>query len=407
MDPLNLSDYQYTLPEGRIAIHPLAERDASKLLIYQQGELRSRIFRQLAEELPANSLLVRNETRVIPARLHFRRATGAQIEVLCLSPMEPSSDPALAMAAIGETTWECMVGNLRRWNVGETLEHRLPLQGGGELHIQATRLRVLSETQTVHFAWQPADYPFQYVLECLGKAPLPPYLKREAEPDDTRRYQTVYAQTPGSVAAPTAGLHFTERVFQQLSDKGIQLLDVCLHVGAGTFRPVQTEDVRQHTMHREPISVDIETLNQLAHPAGPVVAVGTTSMRTLESLYWLGVQALDNPMRVPTEVTQWEPYETETQLPPPTEAYAALVQLLRTRGLQRITAETGLMIVPGYRFRVVQGLITNFHQPGSTLILLVAAFIGADWRRVYDFALTQDYRFLSYGDSSLLWRNAL
>jgi S-adenosylmethionine:tRNA ribosyltransferase-isomerase len=397
---IQIEDYRYDLPDRRIAKYPLPERDASKLLIYRDGKVYESIFRKLPEWLPADAVMVFNDTKVVPARLHFQRETGANIEIFCLEPVEPP-EYNTAFATTARCNWKCIIGNSKRWK-GDVL-HLYNPNADAEIGAMALDAMLLSrdhETGVVEFTWQDAN-PFSRVLELCGTIPIPPYLNREPEAIDTERYQTFYAKIRGSVAAPTAGLHFTERVFKEIRKKGIDTEDICLHVGAGTFLPVKHSNVAEHPMHREPFVVSLGLLKRLRDSTGKVIAVGTTSVRTLESLYYVGVQCLENG--VPGDVTQWEPYAREYSYSWK-ESLQAIVSYLEDHGLQELAVGTRIIIVPGFRFRAVDLMVTNFHQPESTLLLLIAAFVGGDWRTIYDYALSHDFRFLSYGDSSLLFR---
>ena len=409
MDPhqLRIQDFHYELPAGRIAPEPLADRAASRLLVSRRGVISDKTFRDLPGELPAGSLLIFNDTRVVRARLLAQRPTGGAVELFCLEPVAPHRALEPALQQTGAATWRCLVGNGRRWKSGPV---SLEFQFAGQ---PATlwaerRAHEASGESLVDFRWEPASLPFAEVLRAAGHLPLPPYLHRAATPADAVRYQTVYAAHEGAVAAPTAGLHFTPELLAELAARGIATGQLTLHVGAGTFQPVKAETMAEHPMHAEPIIVSAELLRQLlAHRPRPVIAVGTTSLRTLESLYWLGAALVRAGPTPPAalEVSQWQPYAA---LPPgaadvPAEAaLQALLAHLEATGSAAVEASTRLLIAPGYRFRLVQGLITNFHQPESTLLLLVAALLGPGWRAVYDHALRQGYRFLSYGDSSLL-----
>lgn len=391
---ISLSDYTYHLPDERIARYPLAERDQSKLLVYQNGQITHRQFSDLAESLPDKSILFFNDTKVIPARLHFKKETGALIEVFLLDPVAPASLVQQAMEETGEATWHCAIGNLKRWPVGSRL--RLQHQ---TLTLEATLAD--AEKQWVTLRWTPEHLTFSEVMVETGKIPLPPYLHRDAEESDKERYQTVYSQAAGAVAAPTAGLHFTDRVFSTLDERSIRRDFLTLHVSAGTFQPVKVANAAEHQMHAEQVIVSRANIETLLSANGPVVAVGTTSMRTLESLYWYGVKLIDNP-DAPFVIAQSEPYQRPCILTPENALEAVLQKMVRS-GVDRITGSTSIYIMPGYQFRVCRGLITNFHQPASTLLLLIAAFVGEDWRAIYQAALDADYRFLSYGDSSLLF----
>ncbi len=395
---LSIADFTYALPEERIAQHPMAERDASKLLVYRDGVIRDRRFSDLVEEIPANALLVLNDTRVVNARLVVQRATGARVEILCLNP---AGDRPVEQAFTdrGSSVWECFVGNAKRWKEGEVLVLVM-----GKVELKASR----SAPERIEFSWTPMDLSFAEVLGQLGHVPLPPYMKRPDVDADTERYNTVFAKSDGSVAAPTASLHFTPAMLDALKNKGVRAAALTLHVGAGTFLPVKSERMDEHKMHHEQVRIPLEMLQALAvqQHRGPVVAVGTTALRTLESIYWHGVKILRGDAVDEMEVAQWEPYEVEgSTLPSASEALLAVVAYLKARGNDRLTGRTQLLIAPGCSFRFVDALVTNFHQPQSTLLLLVAAFIGPGWRTVYDHALANEYRFLSYGDGSLLWRS--
>ena len=402
---LAIHDFTYELPAGRIAAHPAAERGGSRLLVSRGGQLSDHRFAELPAELPAGALLIFNDTQVLPARLRGHRETGGAVELFCLEPVAPHRSRELALQHTGECVWQCLVGNGQRWKSGPVL---VEFEAEGRpATLRATREGREGAASLIRFQWEPAGLSFGQVLAAAGQMPLPPYLNREATETDAVRYQTVYAARAGAVAAPTAGLHFTPEILTQLRRQGIETGFLTLHVGAGTFQPVKAAQMAGHDMHAEPLLVRADLLRQLlAHAAGPVIAVGTTSMRTLESLYWLGAGLLRNPApdpAAPLAVEQWQPYETPAAgHPSPEEALRALLAYVEKQGLDMVEAATRLLIAPGYSFQVVQGLITNFHQPESTLLLLVAALLGPDWRRVYDHALARDYQFLSYGDSSLL-----
>lgn len=395
---LSISDYNYPLPEERIAKYPLPERDHSKLLIYKDGEVREDHFFRVGEYIPAHSLLVYNNTRVIQARLVFHKPSGARIEIFCLEPLAPH-DYQLSLSSTEGCTWKCMIGNAKKFR--ETAID-MPLQvAGGNVVLRATKGEQMGNTFAVTFSWE-GRLSFAEILDAVGELPIPPYLNRPTEERDKTTYQTVYSRIKGSVAAPTAGLHFTEAVLADLRQRGIKTTELTLHVGAGTFQPVKTEDANLHTMHTEIIAVPRQAIVDILAHLGHVVAVGTTSMRTLESLYFLGCMLLrgDRSLHVP----QFMPYEQEWTLSTE-EALQALLAYLDETHQDTLHAETQIMIKPGYRFRVVEQLITNFHQPKSTLLLLVSAFVGEDWKKIYDYALAHDFRFLSYGDSSILFRN--
>ena len=395
---LSISDYNYPLPEERIAKYPLPERDHSKLLIYKDGEVREDHFFRVGDYIPAHSLLVYNNTRVIQARLVFHKPSGARIEIFCLEPLAPH-DYQLSLSSTEGCTWKCMIGNAKKFR--ETAID-MPLQvAGGNVVLRATKGEQMGNTFAVTFTWD-GGLSFAEILDAVGELPIPPYLNRPTEERDKTTYQTVYSRIKGSVAAPTAGLHFTEAVLADLRQRGIKTTELTLHVGAGTFQPVKTEDANLHTMHTEIIAVPRQAIVDILANLGHIVAVGTTSMRTLESLYFLGCMLLrgDRSLHVP----QFMPYEQEWTLSTE-EALQALLAYLDETHQDMLHAETQIMIKPGYRFRVVEQLITNFHQPKSTLLLLVSAFVGEDWKKIYDYALAHDFRFLSYGDSSILFRN--
>lgn len=395
---LSINDFDYPLPEEKIAQYPLPERDKSKLLVYRQGEIFEDIFEHISEYLPENSALCYNNTRVINARLLFQKPSGAHIEILCLEPLEPA-DYNLAFQKTGESVWQCMVGNLKKWK-GEILSLNLATPSG-KIVLGARLIEHCGYYQKVKFTWTPAEMTFGTLLEAAGYMPLPPYIKREAENIDKVRYQTIFSRLEGSVAAPTAGLHFSEKVFNQLKQKTINDIAITLHVGAGTFRPVKNENVLQHDMHSEHFYVPLEALIQLRRYQGNITAVGTTTLRAIESTYWLGVKLMLNPHLTHLKVAQWE-YQHLPQ-PPVNEVLDFLIHFCEQKAIEGLHAETQLMIIPGYRFQLIDRLITNFHQPKSTLLLLVAAFVGKDrWRSIYDYALNHNFRFLSYGDSSLL-----
>ena len=396
-----IEDFDYDLPEERIAKYPLKERDSSKLLRYSDGKVEDYIFRDLPSLLPSDSIMVFNDTRVVPARLHFVWPPGAHIEIFCLEPVDPV-EYNLSFASTGSCSWKCIIGNAKRWK-GESLIFAAPED---DPEASSLKLRADSEgerdgqTTVVRFTWE-GGLPFSRVLEICGNVPIPPYLNRETEPIDLERYQTLYAKIRGSVAAPTAGLHFTDTVLDAIRAKGIDVEEVCLHVGAGTFLPVKSASISGHPMHREPFSVSLDFLKTILRGRKKIIAVGTTSVRTLESLYYAGVDIIRSGE--PHDVEQWAPYEED--YPYTTrEALEAIVSFLESLGLDSLRLGTRIIIVPGFRFRLVDMLVTNFHQPQSTLLLLISAFVGGDWKTIYDHALSSGYRFLSYGDSSLLHR---
>ena len=397
---IHIEDYNYGLDDSRIAKYPLPERDATKLLHYKKGTVEELRFRDLPDLLEPDTLMVFNDTKVVPARLHFQKESGAHIEIFCLEPVAPS-EYNLSFAATESCSWKCVIGNAKKWK-NDLLSLYNPASDPilEELSLKAELLSREGQTGVVRFVWN-GSYPFSKVLEQAGTVPIPPYLNRESEELDTQRYQTVYAHIRGSVAAPTAGLHFTEEVLDRLKQKGIEMETVCLHVGAGTFFPVKSSLVSEHPMHREPFVVSRDLIARLARKNGPLLAVGTTSVRTLESLYYIGVSCLEKG--APEDVEQWAPYTREYSYTT-REALEAIVKYLDSKGLKALVAGTRIIIVPGFRFRLVDKLVTNFHQPESTLILLVSAFVNGDWRTIYNYALKNNFRFLSYGDSSLLER---
>jgi S-adenosylmethionine:tRNA ribosyltransferase-isomerase len=400
---LSIQDFTYELPPGRIAPEPLSHRDQSRLLVYRGGQIADQRFLDLPTELPAGALLVFNDTKVVRARLFCQKPTGGIIELFCLEPVAPHRAVEPAMQQTGSCVWKCLVGNGKRWKSGPVqLDFLVDNQPAT---LTAERLEAGEGYSLIRFSWEPKALPFAEVLRYAGHLPLPPYLNREDTDVDAVRYQTVYAAHEGAVAAPTAGLHFSDAVLTDLQLRGFHTARVTLHVGAGTFQPVKAEHMAGHTMHGEPFVVEAAVLRHLlAHAPQPIIAVGTTSLRTLESMYWLGAKLAHQSTATAgaeLHVSQWQPYE-DTPLVPLSEAFAALLSHIEVSGSSFLRATTQLLIAPGYQFRVINGLITNFHQPESTLLLLVAALIGADWRRVYDHALAHDYRFLSYGDSSLL-----
>lgn len=397
---INISDYNYPLPDERIAKYPLEQRDMSKLLIYKDGDIASSIFNNISEYLPEGYLMVFNDTKVVPARLHFQRESGAHIEIFCLEPVSPEEYVSM-FACTDRCSWKCIVGNVKRWK-GDTLRVYNPEKDPrlSDIDLKADLVERNGETSIVEFSWT-GEMPFSAVLEACGQVPIPPYLNRDTEDIDLERYQTLYAKYRGSVAAPTAGLHFTETVLSSLKSKDISIQNVCLHVGAGTFLPVKSEKVSEHTMHREPFVITLDFLKTLIVRLGKVIAVGTTSVRTLESLYYLGVSCIENGR--PETVEQWAPYSRDYEYST-SSALEALASYMEANGLKSLQTGTRIIIVPGFKFRVVDVLVTNFHQPQSTLLLLISAFVDGDWKRIYDYALANDFRFLSYGDSSLLFR---
>ena len=423
MEKILIEEYNYPLPDARIAKYPLAERDQSKLLVYRDGKVSEDYFYHVGDYISNDSLLIYNNTRVIQARLVFHKhqedgTLGARVEIFCLEPILPH-DYQLNLGSTEGCTWKCMIGNAKKWKSG-TLSLPIVLPSGETITLFAEKGEQVGNTFAVRFWWNTTDHltshlspliynpniSFAEILDAVGELPIPPYLNRKTEESDKTTYQTVYSRIKGSVAAPTAGLHFTDKVLNGLRQKGIQIAEVTLHVGAGTFQPVKVADANQHTMHTEIIAIPRETIETIISNLGHIVAVGTTSMRTLESLYFLGEQLHDEPhaLRSTLSVAQFAPYDKEHAISA-SEALQAIIDYLDSTEQNILHAETQIMIKPGYQFRVVDQLITNFHQPKSTLLLLVSAFVGGDWHTIYDYALLHDFRFLSYGDSSILTLN--
>ena len=400
---IRISEFNYPLPDERIAKFPLPVRDQSKLLVYRHGEVAEDIFTSLPSYLPTGSLMIFNNTKVIQARLHFRKETGALIEVFCLEPIQPN-DYVLNFQQTEHTAWLCMIGNLKKWKEG-VLRKEMTVKGK-PITLTAERGACQGTSHWVDFRWDNREITFADILEVFGELPIPPYLNRDTQESDKETYQTVYSKIKGSVAAPTAGLHFTPRVLDALREKGVDLEELTLHVGAGTFKPVKSEEIEGHEMHTEYISVSRGTLEKLIAHDGQAIAVGTTSVRTLESLYHIGITLLNNPEATENDlhVRQWQPYEmsAEVAATPAAEALQAIVQYLDRHGMETLHTSTQIIIAPGYEYRIVKAMVTNFHQPQSTLLLLVSAFVHGDWRKIYDYALGHGFRFLSYGDSSLL-----
>ncbi len=420
-NPKNTSihDFTYSLPEERIAKYPLAERDASKLLIYKESKIAEDVYKNITHHIPENSLLIFNNTKVVEARLLFQKPTGGVIEIFCLEPHEQYADITTAMLQKENVLWQCLVGGVSKWKTGQALEKKINIEkiasprlwrGSQEIILTANYIEKRNDSFIIELSWSPAELSFAEILHHAGAIPLPPYIKRAVEESDAERYQTLYAHFDGSVAAPTAGLHFTDNIFEQLKEKKIPTDFVTLHVGAGTFKPVKVDTMHEHDMHAEFIDVAKTTIeNILRNLDNNIIAVGTTSLRTIESLYWLGRKpelCSDhvNGIGVPLSVSQWEAYEATENTISPKEALESLLQWMNKNNIERLLAKTQILIAPGYEFKIVKGLITNFHQPQSTLLLLVAALIGKDWKEVYDYALQNDFRFLSYGDGSLLWK---
>lgn len=397
---IRIEEFNYTLPDERIAKYPLPKRDSSKLLIYRDEKVSESSFSHLPDELPMDSLMIFNDTKVVPARLHFQRESGAHIEIFCLEPVMPE-EYVSSFASTESCRWKCIVGNVKRWK-NDTLSLYNPLEDSDitAMNLKADLIERTGETSIVEFSWDNA-IPFSKVLETCGSVPIPPYLNRDTEEVDLERYQTLYARFRGSVAAPTAGLHFTEPVLEAIRSRNITTSTVCLHVGAGTFLPVKSSLVSEHTMHREPFVVTLSLLEQLLQNRGKTVAVGTTSVRTLESLYYIGVNCIEKGK--PADVEQWDPYCREYGYSVE-ESLSSIIKYLKDNGLTELSLGTRIIIVPGFRFRIVDVLVTNFHQPQSTLLLLISAFADGDWKKIYNYALSHDFRFLSYGDSSVLFR---
>lgn len=399
---ISINDYNYHLPDEKIALFPLKDRDQSNLLIYKKREISENIFSNITDYLPEKSLLVFNNSKVINARIRFQKKSGSTIEIFCLEPAESINEYSTVMNQKQSTTWKCFVGGASKWKE-EYLEKEMKI-GDATILLQSRIKEKLAEAYIIEFSWQPEQYSFAEIIETAGDIPLPPYIKRSSEITDTNRYQTIYSLHDGSVAAPTAGLHFSDAIFEKLSSAQIQKSFVTLHVGAGTFKPVKAATMKEHEMHAEWIDVDTGTINNLIENDF-ITAVGTTSLRTIETLYWLGVKALFNPDLDKLELSQWDIYEQgliEKNISKET-ALKELLAWLHKNSLQRIFTQTQLLITPGYQFKMAKALVTNFHQPQSTLLLLVAAAIGEDWKKCYQYALENDFRFLSYGDANLLF----
>jgi S-adenosylmethionine:tRNA ribosyltransferase-isomerase len=402
-DSLLIEEFDYPLPDDRIAKYPLEERDSSKLLVYKNENITQSRFKNIDNYISNGALLVYNNTRVIKARLHFQKPTGAVIEIFCLEPHLPH-DYSMSLSSVGECSWTCMVGNLKKWKDGcltKTIRIR-----NEEVTLTACLIASNDNTHIIGFKWNNTQIHFAELLENVGELPIPPYLHRDTEERDLTSYQTVYSRIQGSVAAPTAGLHFTPAVFESLKQKNINTCELTLHVGAGTFQPVKTRSVSEHKMHCEIIEVRKDAIKNIANNLGKIIAVGTTSVRTLESLYWIGCKVGQNA-EIDLErlaVSQWEPYDSNLHLSAK-DALHQLINYMEKNSLEQLHTSTQILIQPGYRFKIVDAIITNFHQPKSTLLLLIAAFIGEQWKSIYDYALENDFRFLSYGDSSILFRS--
>ena len=402
---LQIKDFSYHLPEDRIAKYPLANRDESKLLIYKDKQISKSTYRQIATEIPENSLLVFNNTKVIEARILFQKESGAIIEIFCLEPDDQYPDITTAMLQKGKVFWKCLVGGAKKWKEKQILKH---IQiAGNTIVLRAERKEQIADYNLIEFNWDDISISFAEILHAAGLIPLPPYLNRKAETSDADRYQTIYAKYDGSVAAPTAGLHFTEAVFEKLGKKNIETAYLTLHVGAGTFKPVKAEKMDEHEMHAEFIEVSVPLIEKIiAKLNAPIIPVGTTSMRTIESLYWLGIKVILNPAIILSElvVNQWAPYEIDATDISASTALNALIIWMQKNEIEILITKTQIIIAPGYEFKIANALITNFHQPQSTLLLLVSALIGDDWKKVYAYSIENDFRFLSYGDGCLLWK---
>jgi len=399
---LSISNFSYYLPENRIAKYPLPERDASRLLIYNHGKITEGVYKNLDSYIPSNSLLVFNDTRVIEARLLFQKSTGGIIEIFCLEPHERYPDITVSMMQSSRVLWLCLIGGASKWKHGQVLEKKIK-QKNKEIILQAKYVEKRPDSFVIEFSWNDDSLLFADVLHDAGTVPLPPYIKRKAEKSDAERYQTIYAHYEGSVAAPTAGLHFTEHVLAKLKSKNIKIDFVSLHVGAGTFKPVTAETMEEHPMHTEFISISKNTVENILHNLeGNIIPVGTTSLRTIETIYWLGVK-LRSGDKDNLTITQWDPYEMANNGISSKEAIEILLDFMTAKDMDRLITKTQILIAPSYKAKIANALITNFHQPRSTLLLLVAALIGNDWRKVYDYGLKNNFRFLSYGDGCLLW----
>lgn len=398
---LSIKDYSYFLPEEKIAKYSLIERDASRLLIYNKGKINQDIFKNIDKYIPENSLFIFNDTKVIEARLLFQKPSGGIIEIFCLSPDERYPDIAKALSQQEKVLWQCLIGGASKWKHGQTL-----VKKNGDIALHAKFIEKKSDNFIIELSWSPSHLSFAEILHLEGAIPLPPYIKRKVEPSDSEHYQTIYAQYEGSVAAPTAGLHFTKNIFQKLKKKNIQHDFITLHVGSGTFKPVKSETLAQHEMHTEYIDVSKTTIqNILSNLDNDIISVGTTSLRTIESIYWLGIKCLESRINSEESLAlgQWEAYESLNGNISPNESLQSLMNWMEKNNLQRLVTKTHLLIAPGYKTKIADALITNFHLPNSTLLLLVAALTGKDWKKIYEYALQNDFRFLSYGDGSLLW----
>ena len=397
---INIEDYNYDLPEERIAQYPVKERDSSKLLVFKGGRNSEDKFSNISNQLSDNDLLVFNNTRVIRARLKFTKETGATIEILCLEPLTPF-DYEHSFRSADPVEWKCIVGNLKKWKSG-ILTSSFSFKGK-RYELFAEKLKPEGEAWRIRFHWNLKDISFGEVTDAVGHIPLPPYVKRDDENEDNIRYQTVYSTIKGSVAAPTAGLHFSTEVLDIINTKGIRSVELTMHIGAGTFKPVKVNDIKKHEMHCEHFIISKKVIETLSTFKGRIIAVGTTSVRTLESLYWLGLKIIKDPSFADSElfIEQWEPYAKAAEVTTE-ESYKALLEFMKKRKTSTLEGATKIMIIPGYKFRVIDGMVTNFHQPKSTLLLLISAWVGNEWKEIYNFAFRNNFRFLSYGDSSLL-----
>ena len=400
---ISIAEYNYHLPDEKIALFPLEKRDASKILIYKNGNIQESVFGNIDEYIPENSLLVFNNTKVINARLRFSKSTGSIIEIFCLEPYGEINEYSTAMNREGKAEWKCFIGGASKWKE-EYLEKKFTVNNQS-ITLQARIVEKISDAYIVSFSWEPANISFAEILETAGDVPLPPYIKREAEKEDNARYQTIYAKEEGSVAAPTAGLHFTDEVFGKMTAKNIDKEYITLHVGAGTFKPVKAELMQDHEMHTEWIDVSVDSIKNISANLSMIIAVGTTSLRTIETLYWLGVKAHLQPDTEKLELGQWDVYEEKLAAAAltPLQSLNALTEWLIKNKKQRLFTQTQLLITPGYTFKIAKCLITNFHQPQSTLLLLIAAAMGDKWKEAYDYALKNEFRFLSYGDANLIF----
>jgi S-adenosylmethionine:tRNA ribosyltransferase-isomerase len=400
---ISIDDFDYHLSNDKIALHPLSQRDASKLLVYKNGEITATIFSEISEYLPANNVMIFNNTKVINARIPFFKNSGTKIEIFCLEPHGKINEYSTVMATTDAVQWKCLVGGAAKWKE-EILEKKLQI-GNEEVILFAKKIAKTTEAFIIEFYWQPRYFSFAAIIEAAGKVPLPPYIKRNTDEEDTSRYQTIFAAHSGSVAAPTAGLHFSENIFEKLHEKNIAKTFVTLHVGAGTFKPVKAATMAEHEMHSEYIDVDMETIKNIKKNIGNITAVGTTSLRTIESLYWMGVKVNENNTVKDISLQQWDVYQNSisTTTLSAEDALDALIKWMEIHSKETLFTKTQILIAPGYRFRIATILVTNFHQPRSTLLLLVAAAIGDDWKKMYDHALQNDFRFLSYGDGNLIF----